>query len=107
MEVVIDNRFITTQEQSDARNRSDLAAGAVVTHVDGFGERHAAIAMLDTVPGSAPRMHFGWGKTMGHIRQTVYRGIRRVDHRFKLTMAMSNLVRRGRMMFAVPQGAIP
>lgn len=26
--------------------------------------------------------HFGWGKTIGRIRQTVYRGIKRVDQHF-------------------------
>ena len=34
--------------------------------------------------------HFGWGKTIGRIRQTLYRGIRRVDQHFKLTMTASN-----------------
>ena len=37
--------------------------------------------------------HFGWGKTIVHIRQTVYRGIRRVDQHFKLTITASNMVR--------------
>ena len=27
--------------------------------------------------------HFGWGKTIGQIRQTVYRGLHRVDLHFK------------------------
>jgi len=49
--------------------------------------------------------HFGWGKTVGRIRQTVYRGLRRVDQHFKLTMIASNLSRMGRIMFAVPRGA--
>jgi len=130
-------------------NRSGLVVGAVVTHADGFGERAAALAMLDAKPSSKPRTvgadraydtrdfvtacrgrgvtphvasndtriggsaidgrtmrhegyalsqikrkrieeHFGWGKTVGRIRQTVYRGIRRVDQHFKLTMTASN-----------------
>jgi transposase len=33
-------------------HRSGLVVGAVVTHADGFGERKAALAMLDTVPGA-------------------------------------------------------
>ena len=145
-------------------NRNGLVVSAVVTHADGMGERAAALAMLDTVPGSQPRTlgadkaydtagfvadcrerkviphvaqndtrrggsaidgrttrhdgyqlsqtirkrieeHFGWGKTVGHIRQTVYRGLQRVDQHFKLTMTASNLVRIARMPFAVPQGA--
>ena len=47
------------------------------------------------------------GKTVGRLRQTVYRGIRRVDQHFKLTMTASNLVRIARILSAVPQGATP
>jgi transposase len=145
-------------------NRSGLVVGAVVTHADGYGERAAALAMIDTVPGThaktlaadkaydtrdfvarcrdrrvtphiasnATRVggsaidgrttrhrgyaisqtirkrieeHFGWGKTIGRIRQTVYRGIRRVDQHFKLTMTASNILRMARLMTASPQGA--
>lgn len=50
--------------------------------------------------------HFGWGKTVGRIRQTVYRGLKRVDQHFKLTMTASNLVRIARIPFAVQQGAM-
>jgi transposase len=124
-------------------NRSGLVVGAVVTHADGHGERAAALAMLDTLPGKHPKTvaadkaydtriggsaidarttrhsgyavsqtirkrieeHFGWGKTIGRIRQTVYRGLRRVDQQFKLTMTASNIVRIARMLGATPQGA--
>ncbi|CAH2810189.1 MAG: Mobile element protein [uncultured Paraburkholderia sp.] len=41
--------------------------------------------------------HFGWAKTVGRIRQTVYRGIKRVDQHFKLTMTASNLTRMARI----------
>ena len=144
-------------------NRTGLVVGALVTHADGTGERAAALAMLDTVPGKKPKSigadkaydtrdfvadcrernvtphvarndtrrggsaidarttrhigyalsqtirkrieeHFGWGKTVGHIRQTVYRGLRRVDQHFKLTMTASNIIRIARMACAVPQG---
>jgi len=144
-------------------HRSGLVVGAVVTHADGFGERKAALAMLDTVPGAhsktvaadkaydtrdfvaacrqrgvtphvarntthqgrsaidarttrhasyaASQMirkrieeHFGWGKTVGRIRQTVYRGLKRVDQHFKLTMTASNITRMARMLGAAPQG---
>jgi transposase len=144
-------------------NRTGLVVGAVVTHADGTGERAAALAMLDTVPGKKPKSigadkaydtrdfvadcrernvtphvarndtrrggsaidarttrhigyelsqtirkrieeHFGWGKTVGRIRQTVYRGLRRVDQHFKLTMTASNIIRIARMACAVPQG---
>lgn len=145
-------------------NRSGLVVGAVVTHADGMGERAAALAMLDTLPGKHPKTiaadkaydtrdfidacrqrrvtphvaandtrnggsaidgrttrhagyavsqtirkrieeHFGWGKTIGRIRQTVYRGLRRVDQHFKLTMTASNIVRMARMLSTAPQGA--
>ena len=46
--------------------------------------------------------HFGWGKTVGRIRQTLFRGIRRVDQHFKLTMLASNLTRIARLTAAVP-----
>jgi len=144
-------------------NRSGLVVGAVVTHADGFGERTAALAMLDTLPSKGPKTlgadkgydlrdfiagcrkrgvtphvarnvthqggsaidgrttrhagyrvsqvvrkrieeHFGWGKTVGRIRQTVYRGIKRVDQHFKLTMTASNIVRMARILVSVPQG---
>lgn len=148
-------------------NRSGLVVGAVVTHADGKGERAAALAMLDTVPGKGAKTvgadkgydikdfvaacrerkvtphiaahttrsfgkskidgrttrhagyavsqiirkrieeHFGWAKTVGRIRQTVYRGLRRVDQHFKLTMTASNLVRIARIMKAVPEGPAP
>lgn len=147
-------------------NRSGLVVGAVVTHADGKGERAAALAMLETVPGGARKTvgadkaydtrdfitgcrtrnvtphvaiydnrsrggsaidartsrhsgywlsqvarkrieeHFGWGKTVGRLRQTVYRGLRRVDQHFKLTMTASNLVRIARIVAAVPRGAL-
>ncbi len=146
-------------------HRSGLVVGALVTHADGFGERRAALAMLDTVPGAHPKTvaadkaydtrdfvaacrqrgvtphvarntmhqgksaidarttrhpgyaisqmirkrieeHFGWGKTVGRIRQTVYRGLRRVDQHFKLTMTASNIVRMARILSAGPQGAM-
>ena len=143
-------------------HRSGLVVGAVVTHADGYGERAAALAMLDTLPGRHPRTiaadkaydtrdfvqacrerrvtphvashatrwggsaidarttrhpgyavsqikrkrieeHFGWGKTVGRIRQTVYRGLRRVDQQFKLTMTASNIVRMARIFCSMPQ----
>lgn len=145
-------------------NRSGLVVSAVVTHADGLGERAAALAMLDVVPGKQPKTiggdkaydtkdfiancrernvtphvacndtrqggsaidgrttrhpgygvsqtirkrieeHFGWGKTVGRIRQTVYRGLRKVDQHFKLTMTASNIVRIARMPTAAPAGA--
>lgn len=145
-------------------NRNGLVVSAVVTPADGFGERGAAVAMLDALPDTRRRSvgadkaydttdfvaacrernvtphvacndtrrggsaidgrttrhtgyhlsqvirkrieeHFGWGKTVGRIRQTVFRGLQRVDQQFKLTMTASNLLRIARMPLAVPSGA--
>ena len=33
-------------------NRNGLVVSAVVAHADGFGERRAALAMLDALPGT-------------------------------------------------------
>jgi transposase len=48
--------------------------------------------------------HFGWGKLIGPIRQTLYRGIRKVDQQFKLTMTASNLVRMARILHGSSPG---
>jgi transposase len=147
-------------------NRSGLVVSAVVSHADGFGERNAALAMLDAMPTTTSRRsvgadkaydtadfvdgcrerqvtphvaandtrrggsaidgrttrhlsyrisqiirkrieeHFGWGKTIGRIRQTVFRGLQRVDQQFKLTMSASNLMRLARMPSVVPAGIL-
>ena len=71
--------------------------------IDGRTTRHASYDASQIVRKRIEE-HFGWGKTVGRIRQTVYRGLRRVDQHFKLTMAASNLVRMARMLGAVPQG---
>jgi hypothetical protein len=148
-------------------NRTGLVVSAVVTHADGFGERTAALAMLDALPTTTARgsvgadkaydtagfvaacrernvtphvacndsrsggsaidgrttrhlgyrlsqivrkrieEHFGWGKTIGRIRQTVFRGLQRVDQQFKLTLTASNLMRLARMPQVVLAGAAP
>jgi transposase len=72
--------------------------------IDGRTTRHPGYAISQTIRKRLEE-HFGWGKTVGRIRQTVYRGIRRVDQHFKLTMTASNIVRMARMLSAVPQGA--
>ena len=70
--------------------------------IDGRTTRHASYDASQVVRKRIEE-HFGWGKTVGRIRQTVYRGLRRVDQHFKLTMAASNLVRMARMLSAVSQ----
>ncbi|EON18966.1 transposase, IS4 [Cupriavidus sp. GA3-3] len=45
-------------------------------------------------------------RDVGRLRQTVYRGLERVDQHFKLTMIASNLTRIARILAAVPRGAV-
>ena len=72
--------------------------------IDGRTTRHPGYAVSQTIRKRIEE-HFGWGKTVGRIRQTVYRGIKRVDQHFKLTMTASNIVRMARMLSVMPQGA--
>jgi transposase len=72
--------------------------------IDGRTTRHAGYAMSQTIRKRIEE-HFGWGKTIGHIRQTLYRGLQRVDQHFKLTMTASNLVRMARILDGLPHGA--
>lgn len=73
--------------------------------IDGRTTRHIGYPLSQTIRKRIEE-HFGWGKTVGGIRQTVYRGLRRVDQHFKLTMTASNIVRIARIPFAVPQGVL-
>lgn len=70
--------------------------------IDGRTTRHDGYRISQMIRKRIEE-HFGWGKTVGRIRQTVFRGIRRVDQQFKLTMTASNLTRMARILFAVPQ----
>ena len=72
--------------------------------IDGRTTRHEGYRLSQTIRKRIEE-HFGWGKTVGGIRQTVNRGIRRVDQHFTMTMTASNLVRMARIMFAAPLGA--
>ena len=72
--------------------------------IDGRTTRHGGYAMSQVIRKRIEE-HFGWGKTVGRIRQTVYRGLKKVDQHFKLTMAASNLTRMARILFGVPTGA--
>jgi transposase len=74
--------------------------------IDGRTTRHAGYAISQTIRKRIEE-HFGWGKTIGHIRQTVYRGLERVDQHFKLTMTASNIVRMARILDGLPHGATP
>jgi transposase len=72
--------------------------------IDRRTTRHGGYALSQTIRKRIEE-HFGWAKTVGRIRQTVYRGMRRVDQHFKLTMTASNIVRIARILCAVPTGA--
>ena len=69
--------------------------------IDGRTTRHDGYRISQIIRKRIEE-HFGWGKTVGRIRQTVFRGLRRVDQQFKLTMTASNLTRMARILFAVP-----
>jgi len=72
--------------------------------IDARTTRHSSYAISQIVRKRIEE-HFGWAKTIGHIRQTVYRGLGRVDQHFKLTMTASNLVRMARIMNVAPAAA--
>ncbi|KVK86430.1 hypothetical protein WJ47_05915 [Burkholderia ubonensis] len=84
-----------------ARNDAHQGGSAI----DGRTSRHVGCGISQVIRKRIEE-HFGWGKTVGRIRQTVYRGIKRVDQHFKLTMLASNLTRMARILAAVPQGAV-
>jgi transposase len=71
--------------------------------IDRRTTRHATYQLSQTIRKRIEE-HFGWGKTVGRIRQTVFRGLHRVDQQFKLTMTASNLLRIARMPIAAPAG---
>lgn len=83
-----------------ARNDAHRGGSAI----DGRTSRHAGYGISQVIRKHIEE-HFGWGKTVGRIRQTAYRGIKRVDQHFKLTMLVSNLIRMARILAAVSQGA--
>lgn len=87
-------------EKHVARNKARWG-GSVI---DGRTVRHGGYQVSQTIRTGIEE-HFDWGKTVGRIRQTVYRGLRRADHQFKLTMTASNLRRMARILFALPRRA--
>ena len=72
--------------------------------LDGRTTRHPSYRLSQVVRKRIEE-HFGWGKTIGRIRQTVFRGLQRVDQQFKLTMAASNVMRLARIPIVVKGGA--
>ncbi len=123
-------------------HRTGVVVGTVVTAADGCGERAAALAPLDSVPGAhrktlgadkgydtrefiaacRPRgvtphvasqvarkrieEHLSRAKTVGRIRQAVYRRLGRVEQQFKLTMTASGIVPMARIPCAGPRGVL-
>lgn len=86
----------------------DLRQACVTPHVaqksrhsaiDGRTTRHEGYA-LSQKHRKRIEEPFGWGKTVGGLAQTVYRGVERVGASFVLTMAASNLARLPRLLGA-------
>jgi transposase len=80
----------------------NLSGGSAI---DGRTTRHASYEASQRIRKRIEE-HFGWAKTVGRLRQTVFRGIHRVDLQFKLNMLASNIVRMARMPGAVPASAM-
>ena len=60
--------------------------------IDGRTTRHLSYASSQCIRKRVEEA-FGWAKTVGCIRQTVFRGLDRVNMQFLLTMTANNLVR--------------
>lgn len=60
--------------------------------IDARTTRHAGYG-ISQIKRKCIEQCFGWGKTVGAIRQVMYRGLDRVDAVFTLTMAAYNLTR--------------
>lgn len=71
--------------------------------IDGRTSRHAGNGISQVIRKRIEE-HFGWCKTVGRIWQSAYRGIKRVDQHFKLTMLASNLTRIARILESMPLG---
>ncbi|MGF6292650.1 hypothetical protein QFZ98_004511 [Paraburkholderia youngii] len=83
--------------------RNDARPGG--SAIDNRTSRRAGYQMTQVIRKRIEE-HFGWGKTVCRIRQTVYRGIKLVDRHFKLAMVASSLTRMARIMDAVLTGAV-
>ena len=71
--------------------------------VDGRTIRRASYRISEIIRKRIEEQ-FGRGKVVGRSRQTVFRGLRRVDLQFKPTMTASNSMRLARMPVVVPAG---
>ena len=69
---------------NNSGNRGSRIDGRTTRH-EGYGVSQRKRKQIEE--------HFGWGMTVGSLRQTLYRGLARVDQHVRLTMLASNLVR--------------
>jgi len=60
--------------------------------IDGRTTRHPGYAASQCIRKRVEEA-FGWAKSIGRVRQTVFRGLERVNMQFLLTMTANNLVR--------------
>lgn len=73
--------------------------------MDGHTSRHTGDG-LSLVIRKRIGDHCYWSKTVGWIRHTVYRGVKRINQHFKLTTLASNRIRIVRTLTEIPQGAM-
>jgi len=76
-----------------------IAAKTKGSAIDGRTTRHAGYAVSQR-KRKLVEEPFGWGKTVGPIRKTMLRGLKRVCAQFTLTMAAYNLAKLPRFMAA-------
>ncbi len=76
-----------------------IAAKAKGSAIDGRTTRHAGYAVSQK-KRKLVEEPFGWGKTVGPIRKTMLRGVKRVCAQFTLTMTAYNLARLPRLLAA-------
>lgn len=76
-----------------------IAAKAKGSAIDGRTTRHAGYAVSQR-KRKLVEEPFGWGKTVGPIRKTMLRGVKRVCAQFTLTMAAYNLAKLPRLLAA-------
>lgn len=74
-----------------------IAAKAKGSAIDGRTTRHSGYAASQR-KRKLVEEPFGWGKTVGPIRKTMLRGLKRVGAQFMLTMAAYNLAKLPRLL---------
>ncbi|MEJ2153326.1 MAG: IS5 family transposase [Gemmatimonadota bacterium] len=83
------SRGITPQVAQNTKRRGGSA-------IDGRTTRHESYAVSQRIRKRVEEP-FGWGKTVGGIRQTKFRGVLRVRQQWLMTMAACNLVRMSKL----------